>query len=89
MRDCPEREIRAPKKSLPLTSVSKGKKRKGRSHYAYYTPTRRTSKRGLLDQADRFWNFVRSVRVMALLCRSAPPPRRFWTIWTGPMRLCT
>jgi len=33
-----------PKKSPLLTSVNKGKK-KGQSHYAYYTPTQRTSKR--------------------------------------------
>jgi len=32
-----------PKKSPLLTSVNKGKK--GQSHYAYYTPTQRTSKR--------------------------------------------
>ena len=68
-----QHENQAPKKSLPPTSVNNGKK-KGRSHYAYYTPTQRTSKRRLLDQADRSRNVVRSVRVMALLCRSAPLP---------------
>jgi hypothetical protein len=37
MPDCPELKIRAPKKSLPLTLVSKGKK-KGQSYYALTLP---------------------------------------------------
>ena len=76
-----------PKKSPLLTSVNQGKK-KGQSHYAYYTPTQRTSKR------EGYWTKQIGTGTWYEVSESWPCagtllPSRSWTVWTSPLRLST